>query len=94
MLYSIVLVSAKHQHEAAIGLNSDLMFGLPWWLSSKESACNAGAVGDKGSIPGSGRSPGEGHGNPLQYFLPGESHREWSLVGYCPWDHKELNMTE
>ena len=38
--------------------------GLPWWLSSKESACN---VGDRGSIPGSGRSPGGGHGNPLQY---------------------------
>ena len=30
----------------------------------KESACNAG---DLGSIPGLGRSPGEGHGNPLQY---------------------------
>ena len=38
--------------------------GLPWWLSDKESACNAG---DPGSIPGLGRSPGEGHGNPLQY---------------------------
>ena len=36
---------------------------LPRWLSSKESACNAG---DAGSIPGSGRSPGGGHGNPLQ----------------------------
>ena len=34
--------------------------------SSKESACNAGATGDTGSIPGSGRSSGEGHGNPLQ----------------------------
>ena len=32
--------------------------------SSKESACNAG---DAGSIPGSGRSPGEGNGNPLQH---------------------------
>ena len=31
---------------------------------SKESACN---VGDPGSIPGPGRSPGEGNGNPLQY---------------------------
>ena len=36
--------------------------GLPWWLS-KESACNAG---DPGSIPRSGRAPGEGNGNPLQ----------------------------
>ena len=37
---------------------------LPWWLSSKESACQAG---DSSSIPGSGRSPEEGNGNPLQY---------------------------
>ena len=39
-------------------------FQLPWWLSGKESACNAG---DVGSIPGSGRSPGRGHNIPLQY---------------------------
>ena len=38
--------------------------GLPWWLSAKESACNAGAAG---LIPGLGRCPGGGHGNPLQY---------------------------
>ena len=37
--------------------------GFPWWLSNKESACNAREVG---SIPGLGRSPAEGHGNPLQ----------------------------
>ena len=41
--------------------------GLPRWLSGKESACSAGAVGDTGSVPGWGRSPGGGHGNPLQY---------------------------
>ena len=34
---------------------------------SKESACNAGDIRDPGSIPGLGRSPGEGNGNPLQY---------------------------
>ena len=39
--------------------------GLPRWLSGEESACNAGAVGDAGLIPGSGRSPGGGHSNPL-----------------------------
>ena len=33
----------------------------------KESACTAGGTGDAGSIPGLGRSPGEGHGSPLQY---------------------------
>ena len=37
--------------------------GLPRWLSGKESACNAG---DARSIPGLGRSPGEGNGSPLQ----------------------------
>ena len=41
---------------------------LPKWLSAKESACNAG---DPGSISGSGRSPGEGKGNPLQYSCLG-----------------------
>ena len=35
--------------------------------AGKESACNAGHAGDAGLIPGLGRSPGEGHGNPLQY---------------------------
>ena len=38
--------------------------GFPGGSDKKESACNAG---DSGSIPGSGRSPGEGNGNPLQY---------------------------
>ena len=41
--------------------------GLPRWLSGKESACNAGAAGDMGLVPGSGRSPGEGRGNPLEH---------------------------
>ena len=44
-----------------------MYMGLPWWLSDKESACSAGAAVDRGSIPGSGRSLGGGHGNPLQY---------------------------
>src|SRR5574341_1343706 len=38
--------------------------GFPGGSDGKESACNAG---DPGSIPGSGRSPGEGNGYPLQY---------------------------
>ena len=39
----------------------------PWWLNDKESACNAGAEGDAGSIPGLGRCPGRKHGHPLKY---------------------------
>ena len=41
--------------------------GFPDGSVSKESACNAGDTGDLGSVPGSGRSPGGGKGNPLQY---------------------------
>ena len=40
------------------------MCGLPWWLNGKESTCSAE---DADLISGSGRSPGEGNGNPLQY---------------------------
>ena len=52
----------------------------------KESACNAGNLG---SIPGSGRSPGEGNGNPLQYSLPGESHGQRCLGGLSPWGRRQ-----
>ena len=41
---------------------------------------NACSTGDTGSIPGLGRSPGEGNGSLLQYFLPGKSQGERSLV--------------
>ena len=44
------------------------MCGLPRWLCGKEFTCKAR---DAGSIPGSGRSPGEGNGNPLQYSCLG-----------------------
>ena len=51
------------------GLNNfHFHFGLPQWLSGKESTCSAGATGNTGFIPWSGRSPGGGHGNPLQYL--------------------------
>ena len=55
----------------------NMKYGLPLWLSDKESACN---TGDVGSIPGLGRLLGGGCGNPL----PGESHRQRNLVGHSP----------
>ena len=67
--------------------------GFRSWLSSKESICVAGDMGDAGSIPGSGRSPGGGHGNPL-LFLPGISHGRGSLAGCSPGRHKELDKTD
>ena len=44
-------------------------YSIPRWRpSGKEYTCQTGASGDAGLIPELGRSPGGGHGNPLQYF--------------------------
>ena len=52
----------------------------------KNPPASAGDVRDASSIPRLGRSPGEGHGNPLQCsFLPGEFHGLRSIAGYSPW---------
>ena len=50
--------------EIESGINVKLRLGFPGGLDGKQSPCN---VGDLGSIPGSGRSPGGGNDNPLQY---------------------------
>ena len=60
----------------------------------KNLSANAGDTGDVGSIPGWGRSPGGGHGNPLQYSCLENPHGWRSLVGYSPWGHKESDTTE
>ena len=62
--------------------------GLPGGSDGKESACN---TGDPGSIPGSGRSPREGNGNPLQYsYLENPMDRgAWKA-----WGCKESDMTK
>ena len=64
---------------------------FPGSSKGKASACN---VGDPGSNPGLGRSPGEGNGNPLQYTCLGKFHGWRSLVGYSPWGHRESDRTE
>ena len=66
--------------------------GVPGGSDGKESACNAG---DLGLIPGLGRSPGEGNGNPLQYSCLGNSmDRGAWWATYSPWGHKELEATK
>ena len=55
-------------------------FDFPGGSEGKASACN---VGELGSIPGLGRSPGEGNGNPLQYFClenPMDGGARWATV--------------
>ena len=66
--------------------------GFPGGSVVKNLPANAG---DTGSVPESGRSPGEGNGNPLQpVFLPGKSCGQRSLVGYSHGVAEELDRTE
>ena len=65
--------------------------GFPSSSDGKESVCNAG---DPGLIPDSGRSPGEGNGNPLPVFLPGESHGQRSLEGSSQVHGVAINQTQ
>ena len=58
----------------------------------KNPPANTGDAGDEGLIPGVGRSPGGGNGNPV--FLPGKSHGQRNLIGYNLWGLKQLDMTE
>ena len=60
-----------------------VILGLPWWCSSKESACNAGAAGDKGLILGR-EDPLEECMATHSSILPGEFHGQKSLAGYSP----------
>ena len=64
--------------------------GFPGGLECKETACNAG---DQGSIPGSGRSPGGGHGNPFQYSCPGNPMDKKAWRARVHEGRKELDMT-
>ena len=59
--------------------------------AGKESACNAE---DIGLVPGSGRSPGGGHGNPPQCSCLENPHGQRSLACFSPWGHEELDTTE
>ena len=79
--------SAPSQGERMAICNAIIRLG---GKACKASVCNAGNLG---SIPGSGRSSGEGNSNPLQYPCL-ENPMDRSLVGYSPQGDKESNMTE
>ena len=63
-------------------------------LMVKNPPANAGDIIESGLIPGSGRSPGGGHGNPLQYSCLEKAQGQRTLVDYSPWGHKESDATE
>ena len=63
-------------------------------LEVKNTLANAGDIRDTGSIPRSGRSPGGGQDNPLQYSCLENPMDRGAWWGYSPWGHKESDMTE
>ena len=66
----------------------------PYFPDGSDGKASAYDVGDLGSIPGPGRSPREGNGNPLQYPCLEKSHGQRSLVAYSPWGRKASEKTE
>ena len=68
-----------------------LLWGLPRWLRGKESACQSRRCGFD---PWVEKIPWRRKWQPTPVFLPGESHRQRSLVGYSPWGHKESDRSE
>ena len=60
----------------------------PGGAGVKNLPANAGDTKDVGLVSGSGRSLGEGNGNPLQYSYMEKFNRQRSLVGYSPWGHR------
>ena len=60
----------------------------------KNQPAKAGDIKDVGSIPGSGRSPREGNGNPLQCSCLENPHAQKSLECYSPWACTESDTTE
>ena len=66
------------------------VYGFSGGLDGKESTCKAA---DTSSIPGSGRSPGEGCDNPLQYSCL-ENLMDREELGSCSWGHTESDTTE
>ena len=73
-----------------VAASAESHLGFPDGSDGKESTCNAGYLG---SIPGLGRSPGGGHGSPLQ-FLAWRIHGQRTLAGDSPWGRKESDTTE
>ena len=63
---TILVTGGLHLWQQNNSLPTCSCLGLPLWFCGKESACSAGDISDASSIPGPGRSPGEGNGNPLQ----------------------------
>ena len=89
--WTLMTQCRSHSGVFRLSVESRLKNTLTNLLGGKESTCQAG---DPGLIPGSGRSPGGGHGNLLQYSCLENLQGQRSLAGYSSWHLKESDMAE
>ena len=82
---------AREGEQGRVVLLLSWQFGVPWWLSSKESTCQCRRPGFN---PWVGKIPWRSKWQPIPVFLPGKSHGQRSLAGYSLWSLKELDTTE
>ena len=68
-----------------------LIYGLPWWLSREQSACQCRRCGFK---PWVGKISWRRKWQPTPIFLPGKYHKQRRLAGYSLWGCKQSEMTE
>ena len=71
-----------------------MVIGFPGGTVVKNPPVHAGDAGDVGLIPGLGRSPGGGNGNPLQYSCLKNPMDRGAWRGYSPWGRKESGATD
>ena len=69
---------------------SNWVYGLPWWLSGKESTCQCRRCGFD---PWVGEVPWRRKWQPNPVFLPGKFHGQRNLAGHSPWSCKDSDMT-
>ena len=77
--------------ELPLEIPTPVFLGFAGDSAAKESTCNAGALS---LIPGLGRAPGGGHGNPFQYSCLENPNGQRNLMRYSPWGCKELDRPE
>jgi len=70
------------------------ILSFPGDTSGKEPTHQCRRCKRSGFNPWVGKIPWRRAWQPTPAFLPGKSHRQWSLVGRSPWDHNEPDMTE
>ena len=87
-------ITSHRNYRNFLGEGGYKSLGFPGGSVVKNLPTSSGDKRDMGSIPGSRRSPGGRHGNPLQYSCLDNSHGQRSLAGYSPQGHTESDTND